>query len=241
MSNVLEQDNQQIIRDLYEATQKAAEEYQACCTTTIYGDTYLDPEKCKARDQLRKNLKRIRLSAEWVDRTANEKGFLTMYKELIDQTPKQFVNKRPNFSNFDGLDDFPKKKIRSLMIKASYLVGRKIKLEDKLYVKVIAVKMNDDGVFLEAEEKVGDKLEYYEITLNSAIENTCSLMNFPTIITIMLPSFSTHYLHSLTDLNGCVYILFTSISLISLSVSESSLSERIKISLSPFSNLEIET
>ena len=28
---------------------KVAEEYKACLTTTIYGDTYLDPEKCKPR------------------------------------------------------------------------------------------------------------------------------------------------------------------------------------------------
>ena len=42
-------------------------------------------------------------------------------------------------------------------------MDRKIKLEDRLYVKVIAVKMSKDGVFLEVEEKVGDKLEYYEI------------------------------------------------------------------------------
>ena len=38
-----------------------------------------------------------------------------------------------------------------------------IKLEDKLYVKVVGVKMNKDGVFLEVEDKVEDKLEYYEI------------------------------------------------------------------------------
>ena len=42
-------------------------------------------------------------------------------------------------------------------------MDHKIKLEDGLYVKVIAVKMNKDNVFLEVEEKVGDELEYYEI------------------------------------------------------------------------------
>jgi len=33
------------------------------------------------------------------------------------------------------------------MVNASYLVDRKIKLKDGLYVKVVAVKMNKDGVF----------------------------------------------------------------------------------------------
>jgi hypothetical protein len=43
------------------------------------------------------------------------------------------------------------------------LDDRKIKLEDGFHVKVVGVKMSNDGVFLEVEEKVGDKLEYYEI------------------------------------------------------------------------------
>ena len=38
-------------------------------------------------------------------------------------------------------------------------MDRKIKLEDGIYVKVIAVKMNKDNVYLEVE----DKLERYEI------------------------------------------------------------------------------
>ncbi|CAG8438286.1 8030_t:CDS:2 [Funneliformis caledonium] len=170
------------LRDFYNATQKKSEEYHACLTTTIYGETYLDPEKVKARgfdinEAIEVGNEMIRLSGEWFDKTTKEKGFHTMFKEFIDQAPPQFVNKRSNFSSFDDLYDFTKKekkgnknnkklskkKIRSLMNKASYLVGRKIKLEDKLYVKVIAVKTNDDGVFLEVEEKVGDKLEYYEI------------------------------------------------------------------------------
>lgn len=37
------------IGDIYRDSLKASEEYEACLTTTIYGDTYLDPEKCKAR------------------------------------------------------------------------------------------------------------------------------------------------------------------------------------------------
>lgn len=49
------------------------------------------------------------------------------------------------------------------MNKASYLLDRKIKLEDNLYVKVVAVKMNNNDVYLEVEEKVGDQLEYFEI------------------------------------------------------------------------------
>ncbi|CAG8435116.1 7456_t:CDS:2 [Funneliformis mosseae] len=149
MSHVPEQDNQPTLRDFYNATQKKSEEYHACLTTTIYGETYLDPEKVKARgfdinEAIEVGNEMIRLSGEWFDKTTKEKGFHTMFKEFIDQALPQF-------------------KIRSLMNKASYLVGRKIKLEDKLYVKVIAVKTNDDGVFLEVEEKVGDKLEYYEI------------------------------------------------------------------------------
>ena len=38
------------IGDLYRESEKAYEEYDACLTTTIYGDTYLDPKKCKVRD-----------------------------------------------------------------------------------------------------------------------------------------------------------------------------------------------
>ena len=37
------------IGDLYRDSMKQAEEYEACLTTTIYGQKYLDPEKCKAR------------------------------------------------------------------------------------------------------------------------------------------------------------------------------------------------
>ena len=37
------------ISDLYRESEKAYAEYDACLTTTIYGETYLDPEKCKAR------------------------------------------------------------------------------------------------------------------------------------------------------------------------------------------------
>ena len=35
--------------DIGEEFIKASEEYRACLTTNIYGSTYLDPEKCKAR------------------------------------------------------------------------------------------------------------------------------------------------------------------------------------------------
>jgi hypothetical protein len=43
------------IGDIYRESLKASEEYEACLTTTIYGDTFLDPEKCKARgfDQIK--------------------------------------------------------------------------------------------------------------------------------------------------------------------------------------------
>ncbi|KAF0552471.1 hypothetical protein F8M41_021787 [Gigaspora margarita] len=172
------------IGDIYRDSLKASEEYEACLTTTIYGSTYLDPEKCKARSfdpikALEEEEKRINLSGEWIERTADEKGFRAMFQEFIANAPSEYVNKDLKFPNcFDYLDDSPKKenkgnknckklskkKIRSLMVKASYLVDHKIKLEDKLYVKVVAVKMNNDGVFLEVEEKVGNELEYYEIT-----------------------------------------------------------------------------
>ncbi|CAG8629392.1 6979_t:CDS:2, partial [Acaulospora morrowiae] len=136
------------IGDIYRDSQNAYEEYKACLTTTIYGGTYLDPEKCKVR------------------------GF-------DPNNPSEYVNKDVKFPKWlDYVDDFPKKKnkgnknykklskkkIRSLMTKASYLMDHKIKLEDELYVKVVAVKMNNDGVFLEVEEKVGKELKYYEIT-----------------------------------------------------------------------------
>ena len=37
------------IADLYRESLKASEKYEVCLTTTIYGNTYLDSEKCKAR------------------------------------------------------------------------------------------------------------------------------------------------------------------------------------------------
>ena len=57
-------------------------------------------------------------------------------------------------------------KICSLISKASYLVDCKIKLDDGICVKVvkiISMKIDKDGIFLEVEEKVRDELEYYEI------------------------------------------------------------------------------
>ncbi|RHZ82841.1 hypothetical protein Glove_103g242 [Diversispora epigaea] len=151
--------------------------YDACLTTTIYGETYLDPEKCKARGfDPKKEIeekKRTNLSLEWIERTTKEKGFSAQFKEFIDKVPQEYVNKDPK--SLKCLDYSPikknksdkklsKKKIRSLMVKASHLVDHKIKLEDGLYVKVVAVKMNNDNIFLEVEEKVEDKFEYYEIT-----------------------------------------------------------------------------
>ncbi|CAI2190669.1 16031_t:CDS:2, partial [Funneliformis geosporum] len=102
--------------------------------------------------------KRTDLSGEWIDRTTEEKGFRAMFQEFIAKAPPEYVNKDLKLS-----DDFPKKenkgnkrckkpsikKICSLLIKASYLMDRKIKLEDRLYVKVIAVKMSKDRIFLE--------------------------------------------------------------------------------------------
>jgi hypothetical protein len=37
------------IGDINRESLEAYKEYEACLTTTMYGDTYLDPEKCKAR------------------------------------------------------------------------------------------------------------------------------------------------------------------------------------------------
>jgi len=37
------------IGDLYRDSIKHAEEYEACLTTNVIGQIYLDPEKCKAR------------------------------------------------------------------------------------------------------------------------------------------------------------------------------------------------
>lgn len=37
------------IGDLYKDSLKTAKEYEACFTTTIYGESYLGPDKCKAR------------------------------------------------------------------------------------------------------------------------------------------------------------------------------------------------
>ncbi|RIA80299.1 hypothetical protein C1645_745348 [Glomus cerebriforme] len=198
------------IGDIYRESEKVCEEYEACLTTTIYGDTYLDPEKCKARGFDPKKAseeedERLRLGIEWIERTTKEKGFRAQFEEFLDKVPSKYVSKDPkSLAHFDYLDDLPKKrnkrnknvnknskslacfddlddlpkernkrnkkltktKIRSLMIKASYLVGRKVEHDDGLgvkFVKVISAKMNEDGVFLEVEEKVGAELEYYEI------------------------------------------------------------------------------
>ncbi|GES84596.1 hypothetical protein GLOIN_2v1867484 [Rhizophagus clarus] len=48
MSRVSEKDRKLDNGDIYRESEKAYE-YEACLTTTIYGDTYLDPEKCKVR------------------------------------------------------------------------------------------------------------------------------------------------------------------------------------------------
>ncbi|CAG8762707.1 30459_t:CDS:2 [Gigaspora margarita] len=162
------------IGDIYRESQKAYEEYDACLTTTIYGETYLDPEKCKARgfDPIKaseEEEERTNLSMEWIERTTKEKGFRAQFQEFLAKVPQEYVNEDPKFLDYPAKKGnksdkkLSKKKIRTLLAKASYLVDRKIKLEDGLYVKVIAVKMNNENVFLEVEEKVGDELEYYEI------------------------------------------------------------------------------
>ncbi|CAB4474629.1 hypothetical protein RhiirA5_435364 [Rhizophagus irregularis] len=180
MSHISGKDKKLDIGDIYRESLKASEEYEACLTTTIYGNTYLDPEKCKARGfdpikALEEEEERTDLSGEWIERTADEKGFNAMFQEFIDKAPPEYVNKDLEFSVC--FDDFPKKKNkenksykklpieknRSLLDKASYLLNRKIKLEDGFHVKVVGVKMSNDGIFLEVEEKVEDKLEYYEI------------------------------------------------------------------------------
>ncbi|CAB4442438.1 unnamed protein product [Rhizophagus irregularis] len=170
------------IGDINRESLEAYKEYEACLTTTMYGDTYLDPEKCKARgfDPIKafeEEEERIDLSLEWIERTTKEKGFRAQFQEWLDKAPQEFVNKDPkSLVYFDDLDDSPKKgnkskklskkKIRSLLSKASHFVDCKVKLDDGVCVKVVKVisaKMDKDGVFLEVEEKVGDELEYYEI------------------------------------------------------------------------------
>ncbi|RIA78919.1 hypothetical protein C1645_842061 [Glomus cerebriforme] len=179
MSRVPGKDKKPDISDINRESLKADEEYDACLTTTIYGETYLDPEKCKARgfDPIKafeEEEERIDLALEWIERTTKEKGFRAQFEEWLDKAPQEFVNKDPkSLAYFDDLDDSPKKgnkseklskrKIRSLMSKASHLVDCKIKLDDGVFVKVISAKINKNGVFLEVEEKVGDELEYYEI------------------------------------------------------------------------------
>ncbi|CAG8508358.1 4747_t:CDS:2 [Paraglomus occultum] len=155
----------------------------ACLTTTIYGQTYLDPEKCKARGfepikAAEEEIKGIHW-AEWIERRTEEIGFCAQFEEFLAKFPPEFVNKDRDPKSLDCLDDtpIPKKRNKSdkkpstkisicevFFIDQSFTsVNHKIKLEDGFYVKVIAVKMNKDNVFLEVEEKVGDKLEYYEI------------------------------------------------------------------------------
>ncbi|RIA99456.1 hypothetical protein C1645_811490 [Glomus cerebriforme] len=132
------------IGDIYRDSLKAYEEYEACLTTSIYDDTYLDQKNVKL---------------EVLIQSTEEKGFRAMFQEFIAKIPPEYVNKDLKFS--DCFDDFLKKenkgnksykklstkKIRSLLVKASYLIDHKIKLEDRLYVKVVAIKMNKDGVF----------------------------------------------------------------------------------------------
>ncbi|GES73481.1 hypothetical protein GLOIN_2v1867484 [Rhizophagus clarus] len=211
MSRVSGKDKKPDISDIFRESEKASKEYEACLTTTIYGDTYLDPEKCKARgfDPIKaceEDEERLRLGLEWIERTTKEKGyhaqiaeyaykynkfesereskdpkFLARFDYLDDLTKKE-INKNVNKDSkslacFDNLGDLSKEgnkrnkkltitKIHSLMVKASYLFGRKVKYDDGLgvkFVKVISVKANEDGVFLGVEEKVGAELKYYEI------------------------------------------------------------------------------
>ncbi|CAG8724423.1 3953_t:CDS:2, partial [Acaulospora morrowiae] len=60
--------------DIYRNSLKAYKEYDACLTTTIYGDTYLDPENCKAREHPRKK-KKDQLIFEIDGKNNKEKGF----------------------------------------------------------------------------------------------------------------------------------------------------------------------
>ncbi|CAG8625817.1 2710_t:CDS:2, partial [Funneliformis mosseae] len=165
------------IGDIYRESLKAHKEYEACLTTTIYGDTYLDPEKCKARGPLRRRKKgsiclwsRLRERQKKKDFALDSRNGLT--------NPQEFVNKDPkSLSYFNDLDHSPKKgnesdkklskkKIRSLLNKASHLVDCKIRLDDGINIKIVKVmsaKMDKDSVFLEMKEKVEDKLKYYEI------------------------------------------------------------------------------
>ncbi|CAG8622116.1 16752_t:CDS:2 [Funneliformis mosseae] len=140
----------------------------------MYGDTYLDPEKCKAREHLRKKKKGSICLWNGLKEQQKKKDFAFNSRNGLT---KQFVNKDPkSLVYFNDLDNSPKKgnkskklskkKIRSLLSKASHFVDCKVKLDDGVCVKVIKVnstKMNKDSVFLEVEEKVGDELEYYEI------------------------------------------------------------------------------
>ncbi|RIA88487.1 hypothetical protein C1645_826278 [Glomus cerebriforme] len=67
---------------------KTYEEYEACLTTTVYGDTYLDSEKCKPEVMIKstdeEEEERIRLSTEWIwiDRKGEEKGFRALIQQL---------------------------------------------------------------------------------------------------------------------------------------------------------------
>ncbi|CAG8739146.1 6224_t:CDS:2 [Funneliformis caledonium] len=175
----------QHIGDINRESLEAYKEYEACLTTTMYGDTYLDPEKCKARGfdpikAFKEEEERIDLSLEWIKRTTKKKDFALNSKNGLTKhrlAPQEFVNKDLKFLvYFDDLDDSPKKgnkskklskkKIYYLLSKASHFVDCKVKLDDGVcvkVVKVISMKMNKDSVFLEMEEKVGDELEYYEI------------------------------------------------------------------------------
>ncbi|KAF0452771.1 hypothetical protein F8M41_001880 [Gigaspora margarita] len=109
MSRVPGNDKKPDIGDIYRESQKAYEEYDACLTTTIYGETYLDPEKCKARGYdpvkaFEEEEERIKLSAEWIERTTKEKGFRAQFQEFLAKAPPEYVNKDLKF-----LDYSPKK------------------------------------------------------------------------------------------------------------------------------------
>ncbi|CAG8524608.1 5702_t:CDS:2, partial [Acaulospora morrowiae] len=185
------------IGDIYRDSLKAYEEYDACLTTTIYGETYLDPEKCKARgfDPIKaceEEEERTNLSMEWIERTTKEKGFRAQFKEYLAKVPPELVNNDPKSLNY--LDYSPKKRNKSnkkLSKKASHLVDHKIKLEDGFYVTVIGIKMNKDNVFLEVEEKVGDELEYYEIEYQQDMSSNETLL-----ISGEMPAYMNFILHS---------------------------------------------
>ncbi|CAB4486119.1 uncharacterized protein OCT59_022241 [Rhizophagus irregularis] len=114
--------------------------YEACLMTNEYGETYLDPEKCKAR-----NFDPVRASQEQRER-------ISSYLEGLQETSKE-KRWRVSFKAFESMTLNPSRKsqeIRSLITKAAKHIRHKHNHNDDRG-KDVGAKVNE--VLLERRRK----------------------------------------------------------------------------------------